>query len=379
MTASSVYNELNSTLPLLTGLWDPGGVFSAFCSPRFPHLHPFILFPRHVFSSCVIGPEEPKEDSCLDIQSVYPGGGRVPIPERCSLLKDGVGLNMRLIEEVCQDTVTGMLIVRVSEDDAFKELLAKVEKGKKVYGWTAGVEVTTVYLHNVLVQAGLGGILAVLGKQGEVIGRTIHKYRELPHIWNGIVSVRMKLGAQATIPAFIYNEASDYTVQVYCDKQQKVCHRCLEKGHIAAWCRKPLKTHATATATSTKTWASVAAGKPSPSPVDPAVAEEARNPVESVELVDNMDLGVTVVNKMEISPPDQPKEKEQPQTTELTLVTPSAPPLDDGIDDWATQVEKEEEKKRKGSGSLEENPVKNQRIGAAPELVAAVRKKGTKK
>lgn len=342
----------------------------------------------HVMSSAAVSSalRSLKRTLCLDIRSVYPGGGRVPIPEWCSLLKEDVGLNMRLIEEVCQHTVTGMLIVRVSEEDTFKTLLAKVEEGilwkkygKKVYGWAAGVEVTTVYLHNVLVQADLVGILAVLGKQGEVLGHAIHKYKELPHIRNGIVSVRMKLGAQASIPAFIYDEASDCTVQVYCDKQQKVCHRCLEKGHIAAWCRKPLKTHATATATSTKTWASVAAGKPSPSPVDPAVAEEARNPVESVELVDNMDLGVTVVNKMEISPPDQPKEKEQPQTTELTLVTPSAPPLDDGIDDWATQVEKEEEKKRKGSGSLEENPVKNQRIGAAPELVAAVRKKGTKK
>ena len=66
-------------------------------------------------------------------------------------------------------------------------------------------------------------------------------YKELPHVRNSIVSVKMKLGAQAAIPAFIYDKASDCMVQVYCDKQQKVRHRCLEKGHIAAWCRKPLK------------------------------------------------------------------------------------------------------------------------------------------
>ena len=120
----------------------------------------------HVMSSAAVSSalRSLKRTLCLDIQSVYPGGGRVPIPARCSLLKDGVGLNMRLIEEVCQDTVTGMLIVRVSEDDAFKELLAKVEKGKKVYGWTAGVEVTTVYLHNVLVQAGPVGDTGGTGK-----------------------------------------------------------------------------------------------------------------------------------------------------------------------------------------------------------------------
>ena len=148
------------------------------------------------------------------------------------------------------------------------------------------------------------------------------KYKELPHIRNRIVSMRMKLGAQAAIPAFIYNEASDCTVQVYCDKQQKVCHRCLEKGHIAAWCRKPLKTHATATATSTKTWSSVAAEKPSPSPVEPVFPEEARNPVESVELVNTMGLGVTVVNTMETTPPEPPKEKELPQTTAPTTAVP---------------------------------------------------------
>lgn len=38
-------------------------------------------------------------------------------------------------------------------------------------------------------------ILAVLGKQGEVLGHAIHKYKELPHNRNGIISVRMKLGA----------------------------------------------------------------------------------------------------------------------------------------------------------------------------------------
>ena len=108
---------------------------------------------------------------------------------------------MRLIEEVCQHMVTGMLIVRLYKEDAYQELLAKVEEGilwkkysKRVYDWAAGVEVTTVYLYNVLVQADLAGILAVLGKQGEVMGHTIHRYKELPHVRNGIVSVRMKLG-----------------------------------------------------------------------------------------------------------------------------------------------------------------------------------------
>ena len=78
---------------------------------------------------------------------------------------------------------------------------------------------TTAYLHKVLVQADLAGILAVLDKQEEVMGHTIHRYKELPHVRNGMVSVRMKLGSQAAIPAFIYDEASDCMVQVYCKRR----------------------------------------------------------------------------------------------------------------------------------------------------------------
>ena len=162
---------------------------------------------------------------CIDIRTAYPGGGKVPIPEWCALLKNDIGLDMTLVEEVCQHSVTGVLIVRVKTEDGYQDLLRKVEEGvywskveKKVYGWTAGVEISTVYLHNVLGQADLKGILEVLARQGEVLGYTVHKYRELPHVRNGIVSVRMKLKASSEIQAYIYDEKSDCTIQVYCDK-----------------------------------------------------------------------------------------------------------------------------------------------------------------
>ena len=70
-----------------------------------------------------------KRTLCIDIRSAYPGGGKVPIPRWCWLLKDDAGLNMRLIEEVCQHTVTGMLIVQLYEEEAYKELLANVKEG----------------------------------------------------------------------------------------------------------------------------------------------------------------------------------------------------------------------------------------------------------
>ena len=108
--------------------------------------------------------------------------------------------------------MTGDLIVRAKTKQCYQDLLRKVKEGvlwsrvdKKVYGWTAGVEISTVFLHNVLGQADLKGILQLLARQGEVLGYTVHKYPELPHVRNGIVSVWMKLKASSEIQAYIYH------------------------------------------------------------------------------------------------------------------------------------------------------------------------------
>ena len=331
---------------------------------------------------------------CIDIRTAYPGGGKVPIPEWCSLLKNDVGLDMTLVEEVCQHSVTGVLIVRVKTEECFQDLLRKVEEGvlwskvnKKVYGWTAGVEISTVYLHNVLGQADLKGILEVLARQGEVLGYTVHKYRELPHVRNGIVSVRMKLKASSEIQAYIYDEKSDCTIQVFCDKQQKVCYRCLGKGHIAAYCKRPVKTRDTAAAT--KTWAAVAAGRkevappPPPSPVEDNVG--------GTSVVMN-EVGETIVRNLPAeSQGEEMNLGEEELATEQDVQQPVGTLeaqaqigeqveeiLGTGSNNWFPQVQAEEEKKRKQSSDSADqgNPVKTpKRKGASLEQVAAVRAK----
>ena len=77
------------------------------------------------------------------------------------------------------------------------------------------MEVTTVYLYNKLEHGNQQRILAVLGKQGEVSGLTIHRYKELPHVRTGILSMKIKIWAKAAIPAYIYDMASKCTVQVH--------------------------------------------------------------------------------------------------------------------------------------------------------------------
>ena len=331
---------------------------------------------------------------CIDIRTAYPGGGKVPIPEWCSLLKNDVGLDMTLVEEVCQHSVTGVLIVRVKTEECFQDLLRKVEEGvlwskvdKNVYGWTAGVEISTVYLHNVLGQADLKGILEVLARQGEVLGYTVHKYRELPHVKNGIVSVRMKLKASSEIQAYIYDEKSDCTIQVFCDKQQKVCYRCLGKGHIAAYCKRPVKTRATAAAT--KTWAAVAAGRKELAPPPPPTPVE--DNVGGTSVVMN-EVGETIVRNLPAeSQGEEMNLGEEELATEQDVQQPVGTLeaqaqigeqveeiLGTGSNNWFPQVQAEEEKKRKQSSDSADqgNPVKTpKRKGATLEQVAAVRAK----
>ena len=338
---------------------------------------------------------------CIDIRTAYPGGGKVPIPDWCSLLKNDVGLDMTLVEEVCQHSVTGVLIVRVKTEECYQELLRKVEEGvlwskvdKKVYGWSAGVEISTVYLHNVLGQADLKGILEVLARQGEVLGYTVHKYRELPHVRNGIVSVRMKLKASSEIQAYIYDERSDCTIQVFCDKQQKVCYRCLGKGHIAAYCKRPVKTRVTAAAT--KTWAAVAAGREEEAPpgregsVPPPPPPPGEDNVGGTSVVLSK-AGEPIVRTLPAENQGEEMAMEGGLAVELDVQQPQGAVdtqaqigdqveevLGAGASSWFTQVQAEEEKKRKYSEPADHgNPGKTAkvRIGATLEQVAAQRNK----
>ena len=51
----------------------------------------------------------------------------------------------------------------------------------------------------------------------------------------------MKLKQGVTLPSFImYGEMED-AVQVFCDSADRVCFRCLRKGHIAPYCRNRAK------------------------------------------------------------------------------------------------------------------------------------------
>ena len=182
------------------------------------------------------------------------------------------------------------------------------------------------------------------------------------------------------------------------DKQQKVCYRCLGKGHIAAYCKRPVKTRATAAAT--KTWAAVAAGRKDEAPpgredgTAPPPPPPAEDTVGGTSVVMSK-AGKPIVRSLPAESQGEEMIIEDGLTTELDVPQPQGTVeaqaqmedrveevLGTGANSWFTQVQAEEEKKRKNSGPADQgNPEKTAkvRLGASREQVADVRKKGLMK
>ena len=203
----------------------------------------------------------PGSEKCLSRQ------GEGPILEWMEFLSKDVELDLKVIVEAMQHTITGTLLVKPASEELYLDILRKVEAGvtwskygSQVYGWSAGEEVSSVQLHNVMQAADLEAAVQVLAQFGTVLSRVVHVYKEIPTMKNGVVTSKMRLRAQVELPVYIYDGKAGSTIQVFSDKQQGVCYRCLGKGHIAAFCRKALKTQATASGT--KSWASIAAAPP---------------------------------------------------------------------------------------------------------------------
>lgn len=225
-----------------------------------------------------------KQTICWDIKPPYPGKGRIPVPEWMEFLVKDAGIDLKRISDALQHSITGNLLIQVPDEGLYKEILSKAgdgvlwsRYGVRVYGWSAGEETTKVHLHNILQESDLDAAIAEMGRHGTIINREVHVYKQAPNIRNGIVTLTMRLSPEAEMPGFIYEENAGNTIQVYSDKHQRACWRCLGKGHVAAFCRKPVKTQETAA--KTKTWAKIVAG-PTPAPLSTVNQEEVMAEIE---------------------------------------------------------------------------------------------------
>ena len=272
-----------------------------------------------------------------DIRNPFPGKGRVPIPEWLEFLREDVGIDLEDITSALQHTITGTLLVQMPTEEKFKEILTKAEKGVlwqkynvTVYGWSAGEEVINVHLHNIFATSDLKQAVEVMGKYGTVVAMETHYYKQAPTVKNGIVTLKMRVSAQAELPTFIYEENMGNTIEITSEKHQRTCWKCLETGHIAAFCRSTMKTQETAAAT--PTWAKIVAGSSS--------KEIAR----TAEILVNMELEPTANGVAEPTTAPAPEQHKEPETE---LVMPEAFQYNDTGKGTANEPEKEKHLKPK--------------------------------
>ncbi len=223
-----------------------------------------------------------------DIRSPYPQRGRVPVPDWLDFLEKDVGLDLaRDVSAAAIHTITGDLLTVINDDEVFQRVKRKAEEGVQwrrydvnVYGWAAGEEAIKVHLHNGFQQSSVDAAVKEITKHGKVIHQKVHYYSKSSKIRNGIVSLTVKLKAEAELPTYIYDEETDNTIQVQSDRHDRTCWRCLGKGHVAVFCKKPVQTRLNAA--KTKTWATVAKTAPTPRATPPQKQGEQSQPTPSV-------------------------------------------------------------------------------------------------
>lgn len=259
-----------------------------------------------------------KQTVCWDIRRHYPEKGRIPVPEWMDFLQKDAGFDLKNVSDALQHSITGNLLIQVPSEDLYKKILRKAEDGVlwsrygvRVYGWSAGEETTKVHLHNILQESDLEAAVREMGRHGTIINREVHYYKQAPTIRNGIVTLTMRLSPGVEMPGFIYEEGAGNTIQVFSDKHERACWRCLGKGHIAAFCRKPVTTQETAS--KTKTWARIVAG-PTPAAPLPTDMQEILKVMEEIEENSTSTLSVEELKT--------PAEKTKDPGTEKPRVTP---------------------------------------------------------
>ena len=129
-----------------------------------------------------------------------------------------------------RDTVAGML----SGDG-----LEWPEFSTKVQGWAMDKPVVFVRVLGASPLTTKDDIKQVMEQYGEVI--EIKKgflSNKLPNVTNGTWTVRMVVGADQTIPSFVFVKEDGEIWQLAHDSQMKVCWKCGGQDHIGSRCRE---------------------------------------------------------------------------------------------------------------------------------------------
>jgi len=262
-----------------------------------------------------------KQTVCFDLRGSARAVGKITVQEWLSFLKVDAGIDMTTVEQALQHTITGGLFVTMNTEEQYKVVLGKAEagvawskqEGAMVYGWSAGEEVTSLHLNNVFSNSDMEAIRLELSKCGKIVAEHRQYYKDCPTVKTGVVTVKMRLRPQAVVPTYLLEERVGNTVQVFSDRHRKLCHRCLEHGHLTAFCRKPVKSRQAAS--KSKTWAMVASASALPDVSVPDTPVSVPSPVS----IQEKDPQATVQNTVQSVP--QVQAIEIVQSIESTQVT----------------------------------------------------------
>ena len=129
-----------------------------------------------------------------------------------------------------RDTVAGMLSGDGLEWPAFST---------KVQGWAMDKPVIFIRVLGASPLTTKHDIKQVMEQYGEVIEvKKGFLSNKLPNVTNGTWTVRMVVGADQTIPSFVFVREDGEIWQLAHDSQVTVCWKCGGKGHIGSRCRE---------------------------------------------------------------------------------------------------------------------------------------------
>lgn len=209
----------------------------------------------------------------IDLRSATMPGHRVSAEEWQSLLLHDLGLKAVDILEAMVHYRTGLLLVGFKEEEKFNEVLARLVAGVSwskldamVYGWSVLENVVDVQVVGVSNHHRPLEIVEKLREYGQVIRFNLGSHMGgLKGVFNGVIFAKMRLHDGAALPAFVRLMEHGETIQIRSEAIEKTCHRCLGKGHVAAFCRKPAAT--VKDGIKSKTWAMIAAAPAGPAAV----------------------------------------------------------------------------------------------------------------
>lgn len=204
-----------------------------------------------------------KNTVCFDLKAALQVS-KVPLTDAVDFIADNV-CQAEEVMDLSNHTIHGHLFLKLINEQVFERVLQRAEEGifweksnSKVYGWSVAEYVQTFRIANLDSDMDFQMIKDKLGSYGRVLSfeKNFLKYR-LTQVFNGTVTVKMKMFDDCELPEFLTHKPSGEVFQIFSENGKRVCFRCTKPGHIAAFCKK--KAQDPGPESKTSSWASIAA------------------------------------------------------------------------------------------------------------------------